>query len=302
MQIDGKELALSHKGCRFCRLQDEYYEFVQNPADFIRELKVAAKADLFTFLQEVPDREPKFPFHLEWDSAAVLSLSSYEHWWKKQINDKTRNMVRKSQKTGVEIRQVEFSDEFVRGIEVIYNESPIRQGRPFKHHGKDFETIRREHATFLDRSQFFGAYHGSQLIGFVKLVHGRRISNLMNIISMISHRDKAPTNGLLAKAVEVCTSTGVPYLQYGTGNSRSIGDFKKHHAFEEFLVPRYYVPLTWKGSLVLKSGFHRRLEDRIPEKWRNGLLALRAKWNNIRLPKPNQGGAVAQSAERRAQA
>jgi hypothetical protein len=211
-------------------------------------------------------------------------------------------MVRKSQKTGVEIRQVEFTDELVRGIEVIYNESPVRQGRPFKHYGKDFETIRREHATFLDRSRFFGAYHAGQLIGFVKLVHGRQISNLMNIISMISHRDKAPTNGLLAKAVEACTGKGVPYLQYGTGNSRSIGDFKKHHAFEEVLVPRYFVPLTWKGSLGLKLGFHRRFEDRIPENWRNRLLALRAKWNSVRFQRSNPVPGVTQQTEQRAQA
>jgi len=302
MQIDGKELIVSGKACRLCRLQDEYYEFIQHPAEFIAGLEKETKADLFTFLQEVPDREPKHPFHLEWDSAAVLPLSTYEHWWKKQINDKTRNMVRKAQKTGVNIREVEFCDDLVRGIQVIYNECPLRQGRAFKHYGKDFETIRREHATFLDRSQFVGAYHSDALIGFVKLVHGRQISNLMNIISMISHRDKAPTNALLAKAVEVCTGRGIPYLQYGTGNSRSIGDFKKHHAFEEFLIPRYYVPLTWKGALVLKTGFHRRLEDRIPEKWREGLLSVRAKWNKMREPKPNRVGAVTQSAESRAQA
>jgi hypothetical protein len=37
----------------------------------------------------------------------------------------------------------------------------------------------------------------------------------MQIISMISHRDKAPTNALLAKR-EICAERGVPKLQYGS--------------------------------------------------------------------------------------
>lgn len=285
MQIEGKLLAFSGKAVHVCALQDEYYEFVHEPSEFLAKLRKFGRADLFTFIQEVPEREPRFPFHREWDSAAVLSLTSYEHWWKKQINDKTRNMVRKAAKNGVEIRLMEFNDELVRGIEVIYNECPVRQGRPFRHFGKDFDTIKREHATFLDRSQFFGALHGGQLIGFIKLVHGRNISNLMNIIAMISHRDKAPTNALLAKAVEVCTTMGVPLLQYGTGTSGAIGDFKKHHAFEEVRVPRYYVPLNGKGALALKLGLHRRITDRMPSQWRERLLNLRAKWTNARLQK-----------------
>jgi hypothetical protein len=297
MQIDGTNVVTSGKTLRVCRLQDEYYEFISEPQAFLRKLKAARAGDIFTFIQEVPDREPRFNFRQEWDSAAVLPLTTFEHWWKKQINDKTRNMIRKTQKTGVEIRPVTFDDELVRGIHVIYNESPVRQGRPFKHFGKDLETIRKDHGTFLDRSEFFGAFHSGCLIGFIKLVHGRGIASLMNIISMIGHRDKAPTNGLLSKAVEVCTGRGIPYLQYGTGNSRTIGDFKKHHAFEEMLVPRYFVPLTAKGTVALRLSFHRRWDERLPEGWRNQLLSWRAKWVNTRAARKNSVGAVAQSAE-----
>jgi hypothetical protein len=304
MELEQKQLQISKNFLRVVRLRDEYYDFVESPSEFVDKLKQNrdCKADLFSFTQEISDAAPKFAYRMEWDSAAVVSLSTYEHWWKKQVNDKTRNMVRKGGKAGVEIREVEFNDELVRGIVTIYNESPMRQGKPFKHFGKDFETIKREHATFLDRSQFFGSYFNGQLIGFVKLVHGRGVSSLMNIISMISHRDKAPTNGLIAKAIEVCTEKGIPLLQYGTGNSRSIGDFKKHHAFQELRVPRYYVPLTLKGSLLLKLGFHRPMQERIPETWRDRILALRGKWNTFRLKKNNRAGAVAQSAEHRAQA
>ena len=301
IEVQGKALTVNRGVFRLCRLRDEYYQFVENPAEFLVTLKKdrRANADLFTFIQEIPDRTPRFDFPLEWDSAAVVPLTTFDHWWNKQINAKTRNMVRKAQKCGVEIRLAEFNDELLLGIQRIYNESPLRQGRRFWHYNKDLETIRREHATFFEQSQFVGAYHQGHLIGFIKLVHGRGVSSLMNIISMISHRDKAPTNALIGKAVEICTERQVPLLQYGTGNSRTIGDFKKHHAFEEFRVPRYFVPLTLTGATVLKLGLHRRLDQRLPENWRDKMLAVRGRWNAFRFRKVNQVGAVAQPAEQR---
>jgi hypothetical protein len=286
-EIDRKPLAVKGRLLRTCFLRDEYYDFLDNPSAFIVDLKRGAqvKADLFTFIQEIPNPAPMFDFHLEWDTAAVLSLVSYENWWKKQINDKTRNMVRKAAKSRVEIRIAEFNDDLLKGIEVIYNESPVRQGRRFRHYKKNLDTLRSEHGTFLDRSQFLGAYYDGQLIGFAKLVYGRGIAQLMNIISMISHRNKAPTNGLIAKAVEICTSVGIPYLQFGTGYSGSIGEFKKHHAFEEFRVPRYYIPVNHIGVAALKLRLHRGIDQRLPAKWRDQIRDARAKWNTFRFRK-----------------
>lgn len=268
---------------RIARLRDEYYDRITDPVSIVEALKSSqASGDLFTFLQGVADTTPRHPYHLGFESAAVLSLTTYEHWWKKQINDKTRNMVRKAGKAGVEIREEIFSDKFVEGIVRIYNESPLRQGRRFRHYGKSVEIVREEHSSFLDRSEFFGAYYKEELIGFIKLVHGEGVSNLMQIISMMSHRDKAPTNGLLARAVERCTTRGVALLHYGTWSRRSMGDFKKHHAFTRVEVPRFYVPLTLLGVLALRFGLHRSLADRAPESWLDLLATWRTKWNDFR--------------------
>ena len=211
-------------------------------------------------------------------------------------------MVRKASKAGIEIRKVDFSDELIAGIEGIHNETPIRQGRPFKHYGKPFATIKRDHATFLDRSEFFGAYQKGDLVGFIKLVHGDRVSSLMQIISKISTRDKAPTNALIAKAVESCTAKGIPFLHYGTWSRRSMGEFKKHHAFERLEIPRYFVPLNPFGNILLQCGLHRPFIDRVPENWLDQLAVWRSKWNSFRYPDPKKQGAVAQMAERHAQA
>jgi hypothetical protein len=304
LEIDGKALTITGRISRVARLRDEYHDFVDNPGEFLASLTSHRQfcGNLLTFIQRVPDRIPQFSYHLEWDAAAVLPLSNYQNWWKKQINDKTRNMVRKAQKAGIEIRLVQFSDELMEGISRIYNETPIRQGRSFKHYGKPFATIKREHATFLERSEFFGAYHKDDLIGFIKLVHGDRVSSLMQIISMVAHRDKAPTNALVAKAVECCTSKDIPFLHYGTWSRRSMGEFKKHHAFERFEIPRYYVPLNRLGRVLLQSGLHHPFIDRVPENWLDQLAVWRSKWNSFRYRDLQRRGAVAQLAERHAQA
>jgi len=299
--VDNLNVNITGRVLRTGRLGAEYYETISNPEGFVQLLKaVPGRPDLFTFVQTVSDRAPRFGFHQEWDYVSVLPITSYEHWWKKTIRDKTRNMVRKASKAGVTIRVVEFDDQLVNGIMAIYNETPIRQGKPFRHYGKDFQTLKESHSTFLDRSEFIGAYLGNDLIGFVKLVHGNGFSNVMQILSMISHRDKAPTNALLAKTVEICANRGVPQLHYGMFSRRGIGDFKAHHGFEKLAVPRYYVPLSMKGQLFLRSGLHRPIPDYVPEKWLDRVWDLRSKWNAMKHR--NQKSAPAQPNVARANA
>lgn len=284
-QIQNMEVVVTGRLLKRGRLGAEYYEWVEDPPAFLHELQQSAACpDLFTFVQHVSDRTPRSGMYYEMDSLAILPITSYENWWKCQVNDKTRNMIRKAGKAGVEMKSVEFDDALVRGIEKIYSESPVRQGKAFKHYQMDFETIQRTHITFRERSDFIGAYYQGELIGFAKLVHGKGVSSLMQIISMIGQRDKAPTNALIAKAVEICTQKGVPFLHYGIwGRAGGLGDFKKHHAFQQFDMPRYTVPLTWKGKLMLGLKLHRNPSDYVPDAAMKMMLAARAKWTQIRF-------------------
>jgi hypothetical protein len=281
--IDNCALTISGKVFRTATVRDEPYTCLTDPQRFLGQLKEQrVGADLLTFMQEVAETTPRHSFYAGWESLAVIPVSTYENWFRKQINDKTRNMVRKPQKQGVEIRVTPLDDEFVKGVVSIYNETPVRQGKPFTHYGKDFETIKKDLSTFPDRSEFIGAYFKGELIGFIKLVWGNNVVSLMHILSKVGHRDKAPTNGLVAKAVEICAERKVAYLHYSVWSRRGLGDFKKHHGFVQHNVPRYYVPLNWKGRLMLKLNLHRGLVEFIPEKWVDGLILLRSRWNLFR--------------------
>jgi hypothetical protein len=227
---------------------------------------------------------------MEWDNLAVLPISTFERWWTEQIGFKARNKAKQAEKKGVTLREVAFDDALVQGIWEIYNECPVRQGRRFAHYGKNIDTVRKEEATFLDSSTFIGAFLGDKLIGFVKLVHDetRTQAGLMNIVSMIRHRDKAPTNALVAQAVRSCAERKISYLvysnfAYGRKLRDSVRDFKERNGFQRIDLPRYYVPLTRTGWVAFRLGFHHRLADRLPEPVAAKLRELRNAWCSRRF-------------------
>jgi hypothetical protein len=188
-------------------------------------------------------------------------------------------MLTKADKKGVLVRPATFDDDFIRGMVAIFNESPVRQGRPFWHYGKDFDTVKREFSKYLYREELFGAYIDQELVGFIFLIDAGHIAMLGQIISMIRHRDKSPNNALIAKAVNVCATRKVPFLAYASWPAAgSLRDFKKHNGFECVEVPRYYVPLTLKGSLALKLKLHRGASARIPESVLSRLKEFRAQF------------------------
>jgi len=200
---------------------------------------------------------------------------------------KARNKAKQAEKKGVVIREVPFDDKLVQGIWEVYNECPVRQGRPFTHFGKSLETVRKEEATWLDCSTFIGAFLDDKLIGFVKLVHDetRTQANLMNIVSMINQRDKAPTNALVAHAVRSCADRQIPHLvysrfAYGKKQPDSVSDFKKRNGFQQIDLPRYYVPISSLGRAALKLSLHRSLTELVPEPVAAKIREIRNSWYN----------------------
>jgi hypothetical protein len=287
--LGGVDLRVHGRLLRTAQLNDEFYVSPGDPSEFMARMKhQRVGADVFTFVQELHDREvhhAQHPHRVSWDEMAVMPVSTYAHWFDKQIKFKPRNKLRKAWKSGVETRVLSLDDTLVRGIMDIYNETPLRQGKRNWHYGKDFDTVKREHATFLDRSEFIGAFFMNELIGFAKVTHSPNYSILMNIVAKVSQRDKAPMNALVAKTVEQVAARNIPLLNYGVWGRRGLNDFKVANAFECMAVPRYHVPLTRRGELALKLELHRSLKERMPEAWIIKLADTRARWNEWRVAK-----------------
>jgi hypothetical protein len=286
VKLGSKDIEIEGRLLRIGRLEAEGFEFVEDPQAALAEIaKGRPRMDLFTFIQKLPGTRPEYTYPMEWDNVAAMPVSTFDHWWTRQIDGKTRNMVRRSEKKGLVFREVAFDEALVEGIWEIYNECPVRQGRPFPHYGKDVEVVRRMSATFLKSSVFIGAFLQERLVGFAKLTwdDARSQAAVMHIISLIEHRDKAPMNALIAESVKACERRAIPYLVYSKFSywkkSRdSLSDFKERNGFRRFDIPRYYVPLTRRGALALNLGLQHGALGSVPEPVITALRRFRDMW------------------------
>jgi len=291
MKVSGKDIKIYGRFARIACIDGDKYTFPRDPEEFVAHLRsCGTRIDVFTFLQRLPDTSPMYPYPFETDNLAVLAVSTFDNWWNKQIKSYPRNRARQAEKRGVVMREVSYGDDLIRGICQIYNETPVRQGRKFPHYGMTLERARQYAGTFLDRSIYVGAFLEDEMIGFIKLSmdEDRTQAALVHILSMAKHKDKAPTNALIAEAVKACAKRNVSYLVYENftyGNK--IGDglsrFKEVNGFQRVNTPRYYVPLTPLGKIALRLGLHHPFPERIPESIARRFRELRKLWYDYRF-------------------
>jgi Acetyltransferase (GNAT) domain len=292
-EINGKNIIINGKYIRIAEIHaEEWLETeLQNPEEYVREITSrrpgGPRADILTFAQKLPATEPKYSYPYEWESIAAVRTMSFEEWWN-ALPQETRKNVRRSQKRGVVTMVKALDDDLVRSIVDVNNDSPIRQGRSFDHYGKNFDQVKRDQSSFLDRSDFICAYVGEELIGFLKLVYSGNTASILQILPKASHADKKPANALIAKAVEVCQDKGIAYLIYGRYNYTNKGDsslrqFKVRNGFTEILVPRFHVPLTRWGRCSMKLNLHHGFRGILPPGVLAFLVSIRARWYKILL-------------------
>ncbi|SRR6266404_922862 len=286
VQIDGRVIVALGNWVRTAQVKDEELvegKIFEDPALFIARLKASDfKADIFTFAQKPPATTPNYCYPWEWDNWAAIPISSFKQWWEERLPQESRKNVRRAAKRGVIVKAVPFSPELVTGIKGIYDETPIRQGKPFWHFGKDFETVKRENETYSERSEFVGAFYNGELIGFIKITFVDRTATIMQILSKNAHYDKRPMNAMLAHTVELCERKRVSHLiygqyVYGKKQNSSLTEFKRRNGFEEIKFPRYFVPLSLNGRLAVAFGLHLGVSNLIPGPVNDFLLKVRAR-------------------------
>lgn len=282
MLICNTEIAIVGRLFRIAKLRHEWFEYLQDPTGLIGALKKSGPpADLLTFVQEAHLPQPDFPYHYDLAGVSLLTIKNYDHWWE-HLHFKARNKARKAGKSGVEIRATVLDDQFAHGVERLYNESPLRQGRKFTHYGKNFATIKDDLSSFPERSFFIGAYCKGELIGFMKLFLGNEILRIIHILAAIEHRDKCVMDALIAHAVKMCDEMNIPHLHYGDWTSRGLGVFREKYQFQRHDCRRYFVPLNARGRFMLHFRLYRPIRDQLPQSWVDRLMTLRDQCNALR--------------------
>jgi hypothetical protein len=253
----------------------EYERSIVPTNEFVEKLSERG-IDIFTFLERTwccPIVNPPSTWIKAPDNVGLLEIKSYDTWWQ-EIGKKTRNMVRRAEKSGIKVAAVEPTEKLAEGIWKIYNETPIRQERAFPHYGESIQTV-ASNMYAAQNNTFIGAYLGDELVGFIQLLYGDNIAIVSNILSMQQHWDKSLNNALLAKAVEICAFKGVRWLMYGRiGNHPSLDRFKESNGFTKYPITRYYVPITGRGRWTIRLGLHREIKDALPNSVKNPLILV----------------------------
>ena len=283
LNVDPELDSLSVRRKSFFKIGHDTYEYEKNinlSPKFIEKL-IDRNVDVYTFLDRTwcnPTTYPQSTWIKTDDNVGLLEIKSYDEWLQ-AIGKKTRNMVRRAEKSGIKVTVIEASDKLAEGIWKIYNETPIRQARAFTHYGESIQTV-TGHMYDDKNNTFIGAYLGEELVGFIQILYGDNIAIVSNILSLQAHWGKAVNNALLAKAVEVCTSKGQRWLMYGRiGNNPSLDKFKENNGFVRVQIVRYYIPLSSKGRLAVRLGLHRELKDSLPDAVKYPLIP-RFNWVN----------------------
>jgi hypothetical protein len=265
LKVDSELETLSVKKKLFFKIGHDTYEYQKNinPTSAFTKKLIEQNVDVYTFLERTwccPITNRSSNWIKTEDNVGLLEIKSYGDWWQ-TIGKKTRNLVRKAEKSGIQVSVVEPSDKLAEGIWKIYNETPIRQARAFTHYGESIQIVTKSMYDEKNNT-FIAAYLGDELVGFIQLVYGDQIAIVSNILSMQVHWDKSVNNALLAKAVEVCASKGQRYLMYGRmGNHPSLDRFKENNGFVKVKIARYYIALSKKGRLAMRLNLHKELRD-----------------------------------------
>lgn len=273
INVNSRTIIAIGKWVKVASIFDEFYvasDSAPNLDSIVTTLRRwKCKPDIFKFAIYNKNTLPYAKYSMELDNLAVIPITTYNEWLQGQVKEDVKKGVRKTIKDGLNVKLCEYNDGFVLGIKSIYDETPIRQGKPFWHYNKSFEEIKTSHETYKDRSNYIGAYFEDELIGFIKLVRSGSFARTMQILSKDKYHKKRPTTALIAKAVEICEQNGIKYLAYGKyeypgKKENSLTDFKTRHGFMRFDFPRYYIPLTLKGNIYLNLGLHLGIKRIIP--------------------------------------
>ena len=265
-------------GKHFFYLQAQHsLEYLYDPKiskELINNL-INNRVDLFTFVQrDFLGFDCKYSFPKDNESVSLLKLNSFDEWWKFQVRKEERNLVRKAEKKGIGVRLVKIDEDFVRGSLRIYNETPIRQGRRYSGYGLSLAAVNEKFSN-LKSSDVFGAYYSDELVGLLWLVYGDSVVRIRSFVSLVEHRDKSPNNALMAEGVRRCCEKGFHFMIYEKmGYLPSLDLFKLHNGFRQFIVPRYYVPLSSRGLLAVKFGMQRGIQYSLPPKISRTLLPI----------------------------
>lgn len=181
------------------------------------------------------------------EQASVLRVDRpFSEIWKNVYDTKTRNMVRKAEKGGVECRQADIA-EHLEDVVACTLSQPVRHGSRLPEYYYEAEAYGEMMATqrefFGDAFRSFGAFLDGRLVGYLNTFDAGREVICNNMLAHTDGMKVGANNALFAHATEFCC--GQPEAErmtYSFFGTEGVDKFKKSMGFEPWEVKRFWLP------------------------------------------------------------
>lgn len=146
--------------------------------------------------------------------------------WKKAINKKVRNIVRKAWKNNIVCR--EFSNHWS-DYDEIFNSAPIRQGRRMR--VSDGTPRLCPPSTSKAQMHEIGAFRNDKLIGVSRILDYRSIADFATFLTHRKYWNLGLSEFLMWSAIQDACNNGIEVLEYGVPASSGMNHFREQFGF-----------------------------------------------------------------------
>jgi hypothetical protein len=193
-----------------------------------------------------------------------LRGKGFHEIWTKKFSKHARNAARRAEKLGVQIDLIEDIEEWIDDL-VLCNVSSLRRQKRImlrkKYDRELFLSYLKEHKESLsDYFRIFGAFYRGRLIAFVTTLEFRKLLLITSIMSRSDFLSKRPNDALLTHVIRYACDARLDWVYYSFDRVSqdqskhsllpSLMKFKFEHAFDEFPVPIYRLPLSAGGKFL----------------------------------------------------
>jgi len=192
---------------------------------------------------------------------------TFEEVWKHKFNKNARYNVRRAEREGVEVIEIETEDDMRKWMEDIYwcNVSALkRQGRqgayPDSYKEVYFTELVSAKKLLREYFKIYGAIYRGRLIAYMIVQEYNKLMEVSKAMSHTSFLDKRPNDAVIAHLIREGCEKGFELFEYGLERTKLGGKipslhptlemFRSKFGFEEVPVLVYRLGLTRSGRVL----------------------------------------------------
>ena len=205
-------------------------------------------------------------------NARILRITSnFDEIWSKSFNKKVRNLVRKFKKSGGIVADLKDPIDYINDIMECNLSQPIRQGKPLPISYIDRNlvyngliSLKRE---YNERFRFYGAFIDNKLVGYAYILWHNGHAYISRFLIHRKYKRYGTSEGLLSGIIEDLSQTNkiniIQYAYWAPRSSPGVDHFLRQHGFKNGKEIAFFIPLTYKGKLLLYALKQRRYIEEI---------------------------------------